>query len=336
MGSSSVRSPSILVLADGVPVAGVIDVEIASNAYQAANRYRFRASLTASGYEVWAPAQIQIEIRLGLDGAWSSMIVGPVDRIAVDPAINEVTVEGRDLTARFIEARTQESFENQTSSEIATTLAMRQGLVPAVTATTNLVGRNFQNDHVRTTLDQHARSTTEWDLLIRLAELEKFDVWVEGSTLNFAPLALQPDPILLIPQNCISMRLERSLALTAGLSVSVKSWDCRGNKTIAETASTSGFTGSSASYVVVKPNLTADAAQSLANRVISLMAQQGRVVSIDMPGDLTTFPRDTVKISQTGTDFDGLYMITSVERWMSFQNGFTQSIEARIPPWTDF
>jgi phage protein D len=264
------------------------------------------------------------------------MIVGPVDRIAVDPAQDEVVVEGRDLTARFIEARTQESFENQTSSEIATTLATRQGLVPAVTPTTNLVGRNFQNDHVRTTLDQHARSTTEWDLLVRLAELENFDVWVEGSTLNFAPLVGQSDLLFLLPQDCISMRLERSLPLAAGLSVSVKSWDCRGNQTIAQTASTGGYTGSGASYVVVRPNLTADAAQSLASRVVALMAQQGRVVSIDMPGDLTTLPRGTLSISQTGTDFDGLYMITSVERWMSFQHGFTQTIEARIPPWTDF
>ncbi len=336
MGSSRVRSPAVLVLVEGIPVAGIIDVEISSNAYQSANRFRLRASLTASGYEVWAPNQIQIEIRLGVDGSWSSMIVGPVDRIAVDPAQDEVVVEGRDLTARFIEARTQESFENQTSSEIATALATRQGLVPAVTPTTNLVGRNFQNDHVRMTLDQHARSTTEWDLLVRLAELENFDVWVEGSTLNFAPLVGQSDLLFLLPQDCISMRLERSLPLAAGLSVSVKSWDCRGNQTIAQTASTGGYTGSGASYVVVRPNLTADAAQSLASRVVALMAQQGRVVSIDMPGDLTTLPRGTLSISQTGTDFDGLYMITSVERWMSFQHGFTQTIEARIPPWTDF
>jgi phage protein D len=323
-------------MAGGTPVAGIIDIEISSNAYQAANRYRIRASLTASGYEVWAPNQIQIEIRLGLDGSWASMIVGPVDRIAVDPAQDEVIVEGRDLTALFIEARTQESFENQTSSEIVTILATRQGLVPVVTPTTNLVGRNFHSDHVRTTLDQHARSTTEWDLLVRLADLEEFDVWVEGATLNFAPLAVQSDPLLLLPQDCISMRLERSLPLEAGLSVSVKSWDCRGNQTIAQTATTSGYTGSSASYVLVKPNLTADAAQSLAGRVVALMAQQGRVVSIDMPGDLSTLPRGTLNISQTGTDFDGLYMITSVERWMSFQHGFTQTIEARIPPWTDF
>jgi len=323
-------------LADGAAVPGILDVQIESNSYQSANRYRVRASLTASGYDVWAGDQIQLEIRLGLDGAWSSMILGPVDRISVDPARDEVVVDGRDLTASFIEARTQESFVNQTSSEIATTLATRQGLVPVVTPTTTLVGRNFQNDHVRSTLDQHARSTTEWDLLVRLAELENFDVWVDGQTLNFAPLRADSDPLLLTPSDCISMRLERSVALTSGLGVAVKSWDCRGTHSISQTATTSGYDGDAASYVVVRPNMTADAAQNLANRIVSLMAQHGRVVYIDMPGDLTTTPRGSLTIVDTGTDFDGPYMITAVDRLISFEHGFSQTVEARIPPWTDF
>ncbi len=336
MGNNSVRSPSLAVFVNGVLVPGILDVEIDSNSYQSADRYRFRASLTASGYGTWAANQIQIEVRLGLDGAWASMILGPADRIVIDPAQDEVMVEGRDLTASLIAARTQESFENQTSSGIATILALRHGLVPVVTATTALVGRNFQNEHVRSTLDQHARSTTEWDLLVRLAELEGFDVWVSGQALNFAPLTVDAEPLFITPQDCVSMRLERALALTGGLSVSVKSWDCRGTQTVTQTASTSGYEGNSAGYIVVRPNMAADAAQGLANRIVSLMAQQGRRISIEMPGDLMTSPRAGLAVAGTGTDFDGLYMITSVERRLSFQHGFSQTLEARIPPWTEF
>jgi phage protein D len=321
---------------DGAPISGVLDVEVSNSSYLAADRYRARFSLRASGYDVWAADQIQLDIRVGLDGAWASIITGPVDRIDVDPASGEVVVEGRDLTARFIEARTQESFENQTSSDIATTLALRQGLLPLVTPTTNLVGRNFQNDHARTTFDQHARVTTEWDLLTRLAELEGFDVWVDGLTLNFAPVALGVVPLILTPQDCVSMRLQRSLALSAGLSVAVKSWDCRGSQAIVQTASSNGASGDPASYVIVRPNMTADAAQTLAQRVLSQMAQQGRCISIEMPGDLTTSPRGSLVVANTETDFDGVYVITAVERRMSFQDGFVQTLEARIPPWTDF
>jgi phage protein D len=239
LANSDVRAPAIAVLAGGAPVAGVLDVEVISTSYLAADRYRLRVSLSASGYDIWSGDQIELDVRMGLDGAWASMIVGPVDRLDIDPARGEVMVEGRDLTSRFIEARTQENFENQTSSMIATTLAGRRGLAANVTQTTRLVGRNFQNGHARTTFDQHARVTTEWDLLIRLAELEGFDVWVSGETLNFAPADQGVSPLNLTPQDCISMRLNRSLPLSGGLSVAVKSWDCRGSQAIVQTASPS-------------------------------------------------------------------------------------------------
>ncbi len=336
MANSNVRTPSIAVLADGVRVAGVLDVEVNSSSYLSADRYRVRVSLTASGYDVWAADQIELEVRMGLDGAWASMIVGPVDRVDVDPARGEVLVEGRDLTAGFIEARIQENFENQTASMIATTLAARRGLTPDVVPTMTLVGRDFQNDHARTTLDQHARVTTEWDLLVRLAEQESFDVWVNGRTLFFAPVSLGSLPLVLRPQDCTSMRLQRSLALSAGLSVAVKSWDCRGTQAIVQSATSSDYSGDTPNYIVVRPNMTAESAQTLAQRILSQMSQQERCIAIDMPGDLTTQPRASLSLLNTGTDFDGMYVITAVERRMSFHEGFTQTLEARIPPWTDF
>ena len=335
MANSNVRSPSIAVFASGVPVAGVLDAEVNSSSYLSADRYRVRVSLRASGYDVWAADQIELEVRMGVDGAWASMIVGPVDRVDVDPACGEVVVEGRDLTAGFIEARIQENFENQTASMIATTLAARRGLIPAVVPTTNLVGRDFQNDHARTTLDQHAKSTTEWDLLVRLAEQEGFDVWVGGTTLYFAPVSLDSLPLVLTPRDCISMRLQRSLTLSAGLSIAVKSWDCRGTQAIVQSAASSDYLGNTPNYIVVRPNMTAESAQALAQRILSQMSQQERCISIEMPGDLTTQPRDSLSVVETRTDFDGIYVITAVERRMSFHEGFTQTLEARIPPWTD-
>lgn len=334
MASSEVRAPSALVFSNGVKVPGLLDVEIGQNSFLAANRYRARFSLSASGYGIWSGDDIELDIRFQLGGAETSMIVGPVDRVAVDPARGEVLVEGRDLTAGFIEARTQENFENQTSSGIATILAARQGLVPAVTPTSTLVGRNFQNDHAQTTLDQHARVTTEWDLLTRLAEHEGFDVWVQGRVLYFAP-ALAVEPALIVtPQNCLSMRLERTLSLSSNVSVAVKSWDCRGAQAIVQTAN--GGDGGTANYVMVRPNMTADAAQSLAQRIFVQMSQQARCIEIEMPGDLTTLPRAALAVAGTGTDFDGVYVVASVERRLSFEHGFTQTLEARVPPWTVF
>jgi hypothetical protein len=101
--------------------------------------------------------------------------------------LGRLQIEGRDLSSRLIENKTQEAFVNQTSSQVATTLAQRRGLTPQVTATTTLVGRYYQQDHVRDSLNQFSRTTTEWDLLIYLAQREGFDVFVKGTTLYFQP-----------------------------------------------------------------------------------------------------------------------------------------------------
>jgi hypothetical protein len=80
--------------------------------------------------------------------------------------------------------------------------------------------------------------------------------------------------------------------------------------------------------------MTADAAQDLAERMLVQMSQQARCVRIEMPGDLTTMPRGTLRLMNTGTDFDDLYVITDVERRLSYRHGFLQTVQARIPPWT--
>ena len=336
MASSEARAPQVRVLVGGVAIPGVIDVAVSSNNHLAANRYRVRASLTATGYAIWTGDSLDVEVQVGVDGAWSSLIYGEADRLDFDVGRGEVNVDGRDLTSRFIEARTQETFENRTASDIATLLAARRGLMAAVTPTTAIVGRDYQSDTARVTLDQHARTTTEWDLLIRLAEGEGFDVWVVGQTLYFAPPDQTASIVQLTPTDCLSVRLERLLTLSGGLEVSVKSWDSRGQMAVVQTATSVSGLGEPRRYVVVRPNLSADAAQAVAQRLLIQMSQHERGLVIEMPGDLTTQPRDILTLSGTNTDFDGFWTVTGVERRVSFGGGFVQTLEARLPAWTAF
>ena len=336
MAFNEARAPQVNVLVNGAVIPGVIDVEVASNNHLAADRYRVRASLTATGYATWTGDTLDVEIQVGVAGAWSSLIYGEADRLEFDVGRGEVHVDGRDLTSRFIAARTQDSFENRTASDIASLLAGRHGLTPVVTPTTAIVGRDYQNDYSRVTLDQHARATTEWDLLIRLAEGEGFDVWVDGQMLYFAPPDQAASGLLLTPNDCLSMRLERLMTLSGGLEVSVKSWDSRGQTAVVQTASSLSGLGEPRSYVVVRPNLSADAAQMVAQRLLTQMSQHERGVLIDMPGDLTTQPRDILTLAGTDTDFDGIWTISGVERRVSFDGGFVQTLEARLPAWTAF
>lgn len=334
LSAAECRLPQASLLANGSYVPGVLSMDISQNSYLAAGRYRVVASLDESGYEAWSGNQLELNIRLSFDGNWTSMMLGPVDRIEIDVGQGLVTADGRDRTSLFLEARTQETFENQTASEVATLLAGRRGLNPNVVGTTRLIGRSFGGDYSRVTLDQHSPTTTEWDLLVQLAEVEDFDVWVEGETLNFVPPSSDTASIQVTPADCVSLHLDRCLALCSSLSVMVKSWDCRSLNAVAQTASLGSTAPETPSYIIVRPNLTATAAAALASRTLNEMTLGARVITLEMPGDLTTQPRQSLSLVSTGTDFDGVYSITSVERRLSFERGFTQLVEARMPIWT--
>lgn len=76
-------------------------------------------------------------------------------------------VNGRDsATARFVEARTQEAFQNQTASEIATLLAARRGLRADVDPTEGPVQRYWGGDYSMQLLAQFSRVTNEWEMLV--------------------------------------------------------------------------------------------------------------------------------------------------------------------------
>ncbi len=95
-------------------------------------------------------------------------ITGSIDTWHYEPARFEISAEGRDFTAKLIDAKTPgESFKNLTSSQIVTTLAQRHGLTPVVTATTQRVGEYYQIDSTHLTGEQ-----TEWDLITSLAGIE--------------------------------------------------------------------------------------------------------------------------------------------------------------------
>ena len=276
-----------------------------------------------------------------------SLIIGEVDHISFHPTTGLLEMEGRDLSARMIEAKTQEAFLNQTASEVATTIAGRHGLTPHVTPTTTLVGRYYEQDHSKVTLDQFSRTTTEWDLLFFLASREGFDVYVYGSALYFQP-SVDPsaDPFVLnwtaasrIPRlNAVSMSFERSKTLAKDIEVSVRSWNSRQGRGFTKVARAIGGKAAAASssktnttqkYSVVRPNLTEDQALKLATQMAHEITLHERIVSVEMPGELVLTPRNMVKVQGTGTSWDQTYFTASIDRSISFEEGFRQSMRLK-------
>ncbi len=344
--SNSLRTPRLQVLANGAPMSAPLGADIFTNNHSAADRFRLTAHLTQTDLATWsATSEALLDIQISLDGqSWTSLIQGQVDQLQIDPRAMRLTLEGRDLTSRLIETRTQETFANQTSSEIAQTLAARHSLTADVTATSTPVGVYWQLEHDHITLDSFSRSISEWDLLVTLAGHEGFDVWVTDTTLHFHPppttlaaiTVLQLNASVTGPANLISLQLDRALTLARDIEVVVKSWNSRQAQSFTQTARATRSAGIGAPsngkpqrYVYVVPNLTPDAALKLAQTRLAELSRHERVIHAEMPGELTLTPRQQVLLQGTNSDFDQLYWIDEITRRLSFTGGFTQSLRAR-------
>jgi hypothetical protein len=301
--TSNWRAPRLRILANGALLTGVVDAEVISNNHYAADR--FAASITL-GVDVWAAASfwssepdILVDVQFSLDGgaSFTSLVQGTVDSVVIDPITGSIHLDGRDFTAPLVETRTQETFVNRTASEIASLLAKRHNLTPCVSPTSTPVGRYYQDEHDRVTLDQFSRATTEWDLLVFLACQEGFDVFVEGTSLHFQPVAQHTDPpVLLRPSDLTDLRLERSLTLARDIEVTVKSWNSRQNSAFVQKARAACRSGTGRSggrpqnYVYVRPNLTPDDALKLAQRKLAELTRHERVIELSMAGELAMTP----------------------------------------------
>ena len=337
MPSSSTRRPRLLATVNGAVVANAITARIISNNFYAADRFSLVAALgTSTPYDWLSSDRMAVQIGVALDGAGETLIEGEADQVELDPIRRTATLTGRDLTARLIEARTQESFSNRTASEIATLLAGRRGLSTDIARTTTPVGRYWQLQRDRITLDQFSRATTEWDLLVALAGLEGFDVWVHGQTLHFRPRAATPAPSATLRAtpglaNVTALRLERALTLARDIEVVVKSWNARQQQSFLRRARRrrGGASGEPQRYVYVVPNLMPDEALKLAQRKLEELTRHERRITAEMPGELSLTPRQRIRLDGTGTDFDQEYWIDEITRTLHPTQGFTQTLLAR-------
>lgn len=350
---ANTRQPMLKVLSNNKEIQGVISASVSSNNYYRCDHFslEFAASAGPPGWWDVEPPLI-VDVQFSADGgqSFTSLIIGEVDSIAFNIAFGVVTMDGRDLSAQMIEAKTQEAFVNQTSSQIAQTIAARHNLKANVVATSTLVDRYYTQDHTRGTLDQFSKTTTEWDLLTYLAQQEGYNLFMTGTTLNFVPdTADTSSPVNItwqmpspVPQlNAKTLSMQRSLTLAKDVQVQVRSWNSRQQRSFTKTAKALGGKAASASgsssgkptatqnYVFIRPNLTEDQAQKLATQYAADITKHERVVSVEMPGELSLTPRSMIAIKGTSTSFDQTYFIDTIERHLSFDGGFQQSLRLK-------
>jgi phage protein D len=334
MAASNIRQPTIVACLNGSKISSVIEAQVERNSFLAADRFSLSAVFSTFNEDLIDAPPIRAELTFIMDGAPSETFVGIVDSFAIDPIKDEVYCLGRDQSSLFIATPVAQTFQNQTSSDIAASFAASKGLVGAIEPTSTPVGRYFQNGRTTSALLQNSRNYTEWDLLTWLAEIEGFEVWVEGDTLCFQSSRSSGNTLSVVLSDCLALRVENRLNLAVGAEVTVRSWDTSLQSSIQQSA-TSAASGSQPLVInLIRPNLTTADAATLATATLARLMTHQTTVSIDMPGDIVTAPGDTVLLQGISALADGTYAVTEVAKHISVGRGFVQSIEARPFPWT--
>lgn len=348
----TIRRPRCRLVVSGSEISGCRSVELSSSNFGQAGSFFVQVAMStpqmASDVTWFAADTLDVSIQMGLlpqgasEGslAWQEMMSGRVDRVKLDPVTGTITLDGRDYAARLLDLPVTQGFLNCTSSEVAQQLASSCGLSAIVDQTTSMVGQYYQIEHARLTLSRFSRFSTAWDLLCSLAQLEGFDLWVQGTTLYFqatASVDTITHQISFVAANqaggspslnVSSLTFERSLAVKGGLPVAVSSWNSRQRRRISARAG-DGEESSSGQINVVRPNLLPDTAQSLANGIFGQIAGHQQTFTATMPGELGMASRDRVRLTGVGAGWDGDYCIDSLDREMTLEGGFVQRFTAK-------
>lgn len=318
------EQPRARVSIDGVPVPGLVELEVEAGGSFLAGRFLAAFALGAAfGFDVGYYAGLtsqNVLIEVSLDGlGYATLLTGQVDAVRIDWGRKLASISGRDLTALLIDTEISQSFMNQTASQIAQTIAVGHGLAANVTPTMALVGQYYQLDHARTALGLHARATNEWELLTALAQAEGFLVSVVGSTLNFGP-PLVAVPAFMTPGGCSQLSFDMITSLPG--AATVKSWNCRNKSVVSETQGTGLMT------TLIRPNLMQEQAQALAQGHLQILGQHQLIMQARMPADAVLAPGMPLFLAGVGGGLDQAYTVDAVTRRLDGKMGFVQDVRA--------
>ncbi|WP_426607098.1 phage late control D family protein [Pantoea anthophila] len=333
-----------------------VSFSIESNAFRGAGTFELTLAISALPPAMqllsWWAVQTTIRVELfisivtpaGIDE--KKHITGNIDTWHYEPARFEITAEGRDYTAKLIDAKTPgESFKNHTSSQIASALAQRHGLTPVVTATTQRVGEYYQIDSTHLTGEQ-----SEWDLITGLAAIENFSVYVEGENLHFEPkrapasdghyiIRWQPPGEQGYPRCNVSddLSFSRALTISKGITVEVLSWNAKlKNRQFIATyprPAHGTLPGKAVAekqvYRVIRNGLTPAAALELARSLYRQIIQHEMTFSGSVPGDNLLMPDTYIRIEGTKSSFDQIYHCDRIRRTVNWETGYRMHISGK-------
>lgn len=348
--SGILRDPGGQVISAGKAIPGLISLEVtAHNSYRADHYHAVFALFAdpAFGLGYWGALQsgvsFDFQARAYSTDGFSSLMVGEVDHMSVDIVRGTISIEGRDLRARLIDAKTQETFYNQTSSQVAMQMGGRHGLTVDADDTKGAIGRYWSEDHDRLVAHQFTSARSEWDVLVYLAQREQFDVWVSATTLYFKPRPTtdsQPFQLNYTPPSpaipvspVIDLTFERSLTLAKDVVVAVHGYEPRKGKgyTVYDPPSSKNAAQKGTAQVFTYQVASVDQSTALqfAKSYREDITRHERLLSFHMPAETTINARGQVKFTGTGSSWDQAYWVDNIAWHLSRERGFTMDVHCK-------
>jgi hypothetical protein len=334
----------IQVAVDGVPIPGLLRASVATTNSFSADTFSLTfstGSRVSSNIGFWSSVPSACLTVTAVSSrvygrTYQDLITGMIDTIHVNPIQGTVTVDGRDLSSLLIDAYRQQDFVNQTASEIVSTIAQYHDLRPVVTATTENIGRYYGDGHTKLSLGQFSRIQSDWDLVVQLARLSNFDVFVQAKSLHFRPASRYTDsPVFIDLRDMKRVRIERNLNTAASTTATVQSWNSRNmaayqSSSVSEPAAANAGppSGAKPSFLFSGSNYTSGQVSDLAGRYAAELGRLTTILEMDMPWDLSLSPRTVILLSNTDSSFDTTYQIDSIERHYSSTSGSAQALRA--------
>ena len=235
-----------------------------------------------------------------------------------------VTLVGRNLTGKLIDKKTTEKYQNQTASQVATKFFTEHGLKPQVTGTSKSIGTYLNDNQAHLT-----QETTEWDLLLWLAQEEGFACRVVDNTGYFGPRSeiqnLNAEPLVYTwGQNILDLEIERSPQAARNIIVEVVSW--HGKQRIVEKATSREHVEEKFIQRYCIPGITREQAQKRARAILEELSYQ------EMYGRLRTdwvpeFGTDRrIGLFGVGLGLSQVYYVTKVTTEGNLDGGISAEI----------
>jgi hypothetical protein len=341
------RSPRIWVQIDGTAFDTVMHADMVSAG--SCRSSHFELTLALSGKleliqwlcSLSGRVVVKIYMRLRPGENDTIMSEGLMDSLTLDSLSNVVSIRGRDYSSILIDSTYQESFYNQTASEVATSIALRHGFLPNIAETSALIGDYSGGDHSQLLLNVHSRITSEWDLLTHLAGIENVELFVDGTSLVFSSLSDLGSNFFSVNKSIAkSIRFNKRFPLSGGSNLTVKSWNSwlgqlshYSDPQLSEQDTPDGNSlagDSKVEIAIIKPNLSPQGAEKLYQRCLNSMKEREATVEITMPGEVTIKPGDVISVSGSATSFDSDYAVRTVRRQYSSTTGFVQFVRGLV------